>query len=725
MKKNENPSEFVIINKENFHLEYENFKKELNNKLLEFIFLNIDISTNLKEKLNHQELIFTEITIIKKIKTNNDITYKIKTFLIPSLKFHKFAQEEYVSFSPELMKYLFKYKNVYDINTISNKNTISYDNMSNKENFIKFLEKIIDKGKPPKKENKKSYMYFPKALTLHSKLFQNRYEEIIKKLVEKIYDEIKNNNLDNNNNNNKKLENDLEENIKYFDTNVYENNYKLIEEILRINLSSIFQPFFNEMIEFKINKIKIEIKEKNNLFLNIIDFYTKLLNFIENEKEEFFIENDLIKNNEFYNNIKEFLLNEKISFVDLIYDENNLLKKINICRSKEFKNDNLKIILSEIKNLKEKNEIIINNINYYNFDFRKLFYLKDNNNEIIKNLTISYHFQLMLNFTKIPIEIIKKSKDFYFEKIKYNKFLLNTENRQEIIFGYNFETEIHKFLNEILQTIKKNNENNENIENNEKNQNTINLNLGKDLELLLKNENFKKIFKENFKNYSLKLNENKEYFIFQYSNEIKFNLEDLKMEILNLAEKIKKENNILEELGVSIFLNELLNNNQKFKIFGCNIKKKIEFIIKNNIINYNENNFNLEEFFDKNDFYDLIYISKKLNFNFYQKLLEIGRQKINFVTQKIFYTFFDLIENNKELKNKILIEFKNCFINDGDDEEFNNLNKENVFNKEDFDKNNNEIIQNFQKKNDFFVEIKKDNNNIIKYIFHLIEEKKK
>ncbi len=43
MKKNENPSEFVIINKENFHLEYENFKKELNNKLLEFIFLNIDI----------------------------------------------------------------------------------------------------------------------------------------------------------------------------------------------------------------------------------------------------------------------------------------------------------------------------------------------------------------------------------------------------------------------------------------------------------------------------------------------------------------------------------------------------------------------------------------------------------------------------------------------------------------------------------------------------------
>jgi hypothetical protein len=197
MKKNENPSEFVIINKENFHLEYENFKKELNNKLLEFIFLNIDISTNLIEKLNHQELIFTEITIIKKIKTNNDITYKIKTFLIPSLKFHKFAQEEYVSFSPELMKYLFKYKNVYDINTISNKNTISYDNISNKENFIKFLEKIIDKGKPPKKENKKSYIYFPKALTLHSKQFQNRFEEILKKLVEKIFDEIKNNKLDN------------------------------------------------------------------------------------------------------------------------------------------------------------------------------------------------------------------------------------------------------------------------------------------------------------------------------------------------------------------------------------------------------------------------------------------------------------------------------------------------------------------------------------------------
>ena len=180
MKKNENPSEFVIINKENFHLEYENFKKELNNKLLEYIFLNIDISTNLKEKFRQQELIFTEITLVKRIKTNNDINFKIKTFLIPSLKFHKFAQEEYVSFNPELMKYLFKYKNVYDINTISNKNTISYDNMSNKENFIKFFEKIIEKGKPPKKENKKSYIYFPKALTLHSKHFKLDLKKLLK-----------------------------------------------------------------------------------------------------------------------------------------------------------------------------------------------------------------------------------------------------------------------------------------------------------------------------------------------------------------------------------------------------------------------------------------------------------------------------------------------------------------------------------------------------------------
>ena len=720
MKKNENPSEFVIINKENFHLEYENFKKELNNKLLEYIFLNIDISTNLKEKFRQQELIFTEITLVKRIKTNNDINFKIKTFLIPSLKFHKFAQEEYVSFNPELMKYLFKYKNVYDINTISNKNTISYDNMSNKENFIKFFEKIIEKGKPPKKENKKSYIYFPKALTLHSKTFQIRFEEIVKNLVQKILKEIKNNN--NLDNKNKKNEN--EDNIQFFDSNVYENNYKLIKEILNTNLSSIFQPFFNEMIEIKINKIKIEIKEnKNNLFINIIDFYIKLLNFIENDKEEFIIENDLIKNKEFYNNVKEFLLSEKISFVDLIYDENDLLKKINICRSKEFNNENLKKILNEIKNLKEKNEIDINDINYYNFDFRKLFYLKENN-EIIKNLIISYHFQLMLNFSKIPVEITKKSDDFYFDKIKYNKFLLNTENQHEIIFGYNFETEVHKFLNEIQQIIKKNIENNNN-ENNNNNEKTINLNFGKDLDLFLKNEKFEKIFKENFKKFSLKLYENKEYYIFQFPNEIKFNLEDLKKEIVDLAETIKKENNILEELGVSIFLNELFNYDQKFKIFGCNIKKKIEFIIKNNIINYDENKNNLEDYFDKFDLYDLIYISKKLNFNFYKKYLEIGRQKIGLVTQKIFNTFFDLIYNNNELKNKILKEYKNCFINDYENDNY-NLKNENVFNKEDFDKNNkcNEIIENYQKKNDFFVEVKRDNNNIIKYIFHLIEEKK-
>ena len=136
------------------------------------------------------EIVFTEFTICRSITINNTKRQFI-TFLIPSLKFHRFSQDEIVSFNPSLLNYLSKEINIYNIKNIFSAKSLSYEKINKKERLENFHDSVLKDGKPFKHEYEKSYNYFPKAVEIPSKQFQKRFEEIIKYFIEQIFDEKK------------------------------------------------------------------------------------------------------------------------------------------------------------------------------------------------------------------------------------------------------------------------------------------------------------------------------------------------------------------------------------------------------------------------------------------------------------------------------------------------------------------------------------------------------
>ena len=155
-----------IVTKDNFQSELKEFRKLLNSNLFEYVIVNNDFSTtgskSSKEKEN--EIIFSEFTVCRKQNLESkDIHYTFTTFLVPAIKFHRYSNDEIVSFSSIFLKYLANEKSVYDFNLINATNSLSYDNIHKRNEFEKTLNKILIDGKPFKKENKASYFYYPKA----------------------------------------------------------------------------------------------------------------------------------------------------------------------------------------------------------------------------------------------------------------------------------------------------------------------------------------------------------------------------------------------------------------------------------------------------------------------------------------------------------------------------------------------------------------------------------
>ena len=160
-----------IITKDNFQSELEQFKKLLKSNLFEYIIINNDFSTTNKKsnKEKENEIIFSEFTICRRQNLESkDIHYTFTTFLVPAIKFHRYANDEIISFSSIFLKYLANEKSVYDFSLINATNSLSYDNIHKREHFEKTLNQILIDGKPFKKENKASYFYYPKALNIPS-----------------------------------------------------------------------------------------------------------------------------------------------------------------------------------------------------------------------------------------------------------------------------------------------------------------------------------------------------------------------------------------------------------------------------------------------------------------------------------------------------------------------------------------------------------------------------
>ena len=688
-----------IVTKDNFQSELKEFRKLLTSNLFEYIIINNDFSTTTdklsKEKGN--EIIFSEFTICRRQNLESkDIHYTFTTFLVPAIKFHRYSQDEIVSFSSIFLKYLTNEKVIYDFNLINSSNSLSYDNIHKRGEFENTLNRILIDGKPFKKENQTSYFYYPKAFNMPSKNFRKKFEDIVKYFIELIFDK------------NAKVIKDEEKNDStvMYETDKYIDNVKFLNFFLNFKWGYVLDKVENEMFKVFINEYKIKFKNKEiGDISSFIDFVQKLKDSLQNDKDTNKFDIDIGKNDEnklteeILQNWKQYLLAEE-NVLEFIYDFNDN-NKINISIKADKVKENRKFeniitflnsIISIPNEIKDKDEIEIKHIYYRRINMKDLFPVKMKN-----NLEFYYHPAAKVDVEKLTKNnIYEKELKYYLKKVSYEDLFLKKKNEEEILFGYRFEPQLKQLFDACEKkrdtSITK----------------TISLEFGKDLEILINNENFSKLMKNSFSEFKIDKEDksfNNRTMHLNLRQEVKYDEE--KVEILNLAKEIKKNLLLDEEIGVAYFYEEIFNK-EGINIYGTNLKNKLYFPIKELLLKPDEKKEeNAQKILSKANIYDISYVCYQENVDFYRKYISIKKEeeyKERSMTQRLGY----VIEEIDILKNeKILNKYKNKFYLDLD------MNRCCIkCQKDKFYDNVDEIFRIMKNKCDFIVNKGRNNNDI-------------
>lgn len=712
MKKDTEVEKCIIVNKENFNKSLKEFKKNLDSNLLNYVVINNDISTTTDENNNKLgEIVYSEFTVCRRVNTSNDIDYRLITFLIPSLKFHRYTNDEIISFNILFLKYLSNQRQSYNINKINNINSLSYENINKKKELENNLNSILKDGKAFKKENKTSYNYYPKAFELPSKKYQKQIEKIIKYFTLQFIEDKDEKKYDKNNAN--------EDTPFEYNSEIYESNYKLVLNLLDFRWINIYKKIENEMIKLVVDGLKIQKKTKN---VKLNEGFQK---FLENLKK-YFTDTDKNKNEE--DSFKAVINNDKGLLDKWAYylDSEGVLKfsfqkieentyEINILANKNSTEDNYKIenngticyidnickLLSAILDINSEKEIIaLKGIKYHRFNLLHLF-----PEELQKDIELSYHILQRIDPIKSKSDRKDLNRDECLNRISYRKLFMNVDNEEEILFGYQFRVQLDK----LLRTVNKD----------DKDIKTISLELGNDLRLLLEYDEFKKIKDNYFECFDV--SENVKNGIKNNFNEVNYHCiknqdnNDLINDLVKSAKKIKKQMLIDEEIGITNFYLELFKK-QNIRIYGTNLYQKLQFVIKNLLlIDCNEEKF--KEYIDKLSIYDLSFICKNENIDFFQKYTSLKHdktQKIQLITQRLAI----IINENTFLKDKDKIQkYKNSFYA----EDFNDESKEKCIeiDKNFFYENIDKIFEKINCKTDFIIQSNKH-----KIKFFIIDKEK-
>ena len=689
MKNKIEVEKLIIVTKDNFQSELKEFKKLLKSKLFEYIIINNDFSAsnNISSNEKGNEILFSEFTVCRRQNLESkDIHYTFTTFLVPTIKFHRYSNDEIISFSSMFLKYLTNEKAIYDFNLINATNSLSYDNIYKRKEFEKTLNMILIDGKPFKKENKTSYFYYPKAINIPSKKFRKKFEDMIKYCIELIFDK----NAEQIINEDKK-----DDQIVNYKINRYIDDFKFLNSILNFKWGLVLDKVDNEMIKIIVNEYKIKFKNKEiGDISTFLDFAEKLKHYFENEKDityTFDIKVDKDVDNTLteviLENWKLFLLAEEniLEFKYEFIDKNKIKFYIKADKNKENKKFQniitfLNSIISIPNEIKDKDEIEIKSVFFRRINMKNLFPEK-----IKINLEFYYHLMFKVDIEKLnKNDIFEKDKQHYLKKVSYDDLFLKKKNDEEILFGYRFEPQL-KQLFDIKRDIPVTK--------------TISLEFGKDLEILINNEKFSELIKKSFSEFKIEKEDN------SYNNrtmhlklpkDIEF--KDEKLEILNLAKEIKKNLLLDEEIGVAYFYDEIFKK-EGINIYGTNLKNKLYFPIKELLLNPEQKNEEvIEKLLEKTNIYDISYICYQKNVDFYKKYISIKKTeqyKERTMTQRLGY----VIEEIDVLKNEdILKEYKNKFYLDL------NTNKFSIIcPKEKFYDNVDEIFSVMKKKCDFIV----------------------
>ena len=689
MKNKIEVEKLIIVTKDNFQSELKEFKKLLKSKLFEYIIINNDFSAsnNISSNEKGNEILFSEFTVCRRQNLESkDIHYTFTTFLVPTIKFHRYSNDEIISFSSIFLKYLTNEKAIYDFNLINATNSLSYDNIYKRKEFEKTLNMILIDGKPFKKENKTSYFYYPKAINIPSKKFRKKFEDMIKYCIELIFDK----NAEQIINEDKK-----DDQIVNYKINKYIDDFKFLNSILNFKWGLVLDKVDNEMIKIIVNEYKIKFKNKEiGDISTFLDFAEKLKHYFENEKDITYtfdikvdkdVDNTLTE--DILENWKLFLLAEEnvLEFKYEFIDKNKIKFYIKADKNKENKKpQNIITILNSIisipNEIKDKDEIEIKPVFFRRINMKNLFPEK-----IKINIEFYYHLMFKVDIEKLnKNDIFEKDKQHYLKKVSYDDLFLKKKNDEEILFGYRFEPQL-KQLFDIKRDIPVTK--------------TISLEFGKDLEILINNERFSELIKKSFSEFKIEKEDN------SYNNrtmhlnlpkDIEF--KDEKLEILNLAKEIKKNLLLDEEIGVAYFYDEIFKK-EGINIYGTNLKNKLYFPIKELLLNPEQKNEDvIEKLLEKTNIYDISYICYQKNVDFYKKYISIKKAeqyKERTMTQRLGY----VIEEIDVLKNEdILKEYKNKFYLDL------NTNKFSIIcPKEKFYDNVDEIFSVMKKKCDFIV----------------------
>ena len=642
-----------IVTKDNFQSELKEFEKLLNSNLFDYIIINNDIST-MNPKSNEQkesEIIFSEFTLCRRQNLESkDIKYTFTTFLVPSVKLHRYSNDELVSFSSIFLKYLTNEKSVYDFNLINATNSLSYDNINKRPEFEKTLDRILIDGKPFKKENKSSYFYYPKAIVIPSKKFRTKFEDEVKFFIKQIFGENAN-------------KSEQEDKTFLYENDRYISDFKFLIAFLNFKWTYIFDKdkIDNEKYKTFVNEYKIKFKNKDfGDISTFLDLVQKILSFLDNKNDTDNFEIDIKGNDEnalnedILKNWKQMLLAEE-NIVEFNYDLNNNNKikfSIKADKTKENKKfQNIKTFLDCLakipQELKNKNEIQIKPIFYRRINMINLFPGKLKN-----SIEFYYHIVAKVNETEMKKIIEGKDINEYLKKASYDDIFFKKKNDEEILFGYRFEPQLRQIF-EIKTEIPITK--------------TISLEFGKDLEILINNKKFLDLMKSYFTEFKMDKEDksfNNRTLHLNLKSAIDYRKE--KTKILNLAKEIKKNLLLDEEIGVSFFY-DLVFKKEGVNIYGTNLKNKLYFPIKELILKPKENSEEkVKEILNKINIYDISYICNKENVDFYKKYIRIKNQeeyKERTMTQRLGY----VIEETEVLKNDdVLNKCRNKFYLDLD-----------------------------------------------------------
>lgn len=664
-----------IVTKDNFQESLRDFKNNINSNLLEFIILNNDISTSspkIQEK--EGEIVFSEFTLCKRVNyPAKDILYSFITFLVPSLKFHRYAVDEIASFNSIFLKYLTNEKSIYDFNLINSANSLSYDNIHKREEFEKSLDLILNDGKPFKKENKTSYYYYPKAFELPSKKYQTKFEDFLKYFINQYFDKIKPELEDANNKPKEDNKDNKDDTTSLFITDKYISDFKFLNNFLDFKWGQIFEKMDFEIYKVFVNEYKIKFKSTeinlNPKFLKFIEMLHQKLD-SQNEIENFELDIDEGDkdeiNNELLNNWKQYILAED-SIVEFSYEyKENVNKIIFVLKANKTTDKRKKLegfmkflsfIISIPNEIKNKTEFEIKDIFFRRINMKYLF---------PKSIRHNIEFNYLLA-TKVDKKFrLEKDKDYYLKKISYKRLFVNNKNEEEILFGYKLET-LFKLLLEVKDLQKAE------MDLNKPKQKSISLEFGKDLEILIKDEQFKKILEGYFSKFIVEplTKENETTAKFRTIKYTMIKVPNIKEKackkdlesLIKRAKEIKRNILLDEEIGVAYFYDEIFKR-KNINIYGTNLKNKIYFPIKQLLLEPRKNKNSEEEIqkiLEKVNIYDISYICLRKGIDFFQKYLKLKRdeeRKERTMTQRLGY----VIEETDALKDREnLDDFRNKF----------------------------------------------------------------